>query len=674
MKLNFSFIIAVFACISILCPFEAKSQSLEASFELDKIDFIGNSSYSTVSLREIIKSQETPNWFWKFLNSFSSFGRGAVYFDSLSTESDCKILREYYTANGYFNSNVHTNYIKDSTLKKVICQFIIFEGPRSRYKSLDLHGLSSASEILSDDIYKSLHIDTTSYFSQTQIKTGIDNVLASLENNGFANAKYDSTIVVQDTLKKQAKLDVFFDTGTRFVVQEIKIDKSGEGASKVQDTLLQDIIGIKVGDIYNLEKIRMSQVRLYRTGLFSSVILRPQTFDTTTRKINLLLNGSIGMMNELSPEIIVNNQQNTFNVGLSGAFTRKNFLGAARKLSVTGSIGIQNIFHTDVNNILKTFKLNDTSVYGYFEGNIRIEQPYVFNRPVLGIVEGYYKINKDNISNKRSFGGKLSFEFELPSYTFINALTTYYNFEVVNEMFLQKGTQSSVDEALSIFGADMKSYKADDPVFPTHGYNLSFLVEEANSMSWLFNKILNTPYTGTLFYKLSATAAFYAPILGNHSHVVAMKYKIGHLQAYEGPTNRIPTTKKFTVGGSNSLRGWKARELAPIETRMVLNDLVDLAGGTFLYEGAFEYRYKINKDAGFVWFFDYGNTWLGYKKFRIDEVAVNTGWGLRIFTPFAPIRVDFGIKLYDPNNTTCVFKRPFFSDIFEFQFGIGEAF
>lgn len=658
-----------FVCLAFICCTSTIVAQSE-KYELMKIDISGNKSYSTSQLKELIVSQETPMWIWRFLHSFSSLGKAPIYFDSTNIESDIRCLREFYIANGFFKVSISPSYKMDSTSYKANLKYEINEGEPSLYKNIHLVGLDSIDVEKRNDLVHLSSFDTTKRFSQSMVKAGTDNIVTSLENNGYMLAKYDSTVVIQDTAINKADVTVFFSAGKKYIVSDVTILKKGAGAADVDDKLFQDIIGIKKGDVYSLEKIRMSQIRLYRTSLFNSVIVAPQIEDTTNSSVPIILNGNIGLLNEAAPEIIMNNQLNTFNMGLAASYARKNFLGEARKLSVTGSFGLSDAFRSKVGNLSKTFALNDTTVMGYFEGDLKIEQPYVFNRPIYGIVEGYYKINKDTKSNKRTYGGKLSFEFELPSYTFVNFLTAYYNFEVVDEIFNSSGSEVNKNIPISILGTECKAYKANDPLFPTAGYNLSFLIEEANSMSYLFGKLLSNPFNGAMFYKAQVNAAYYWSVSRKNLEVAAWKFKTGYMQTYYGNEIDIPSTHKFFVGGSNSLRGWKARDLAPME----MATEGSISGGTFLLESSAEYRYKFTPEIGSVLFSDFGNTWLGYKAFRWDMIGVDAGIGFRYYSAFAPFRIDFGVKLYDPLNKKPIMLKPFFKDVFEFQFGIGEAF
>ena len=77
-------------------------------------------------------------------------------------------------------------------------------------------------------------------------------------------AKFDSTIIIRDTLNNKANLDIYFTTGERYIIDTVMVNKTGDGASEVEDNLLRDITDIRKGDYYDLEKIRQRQVRLFR--------------------------------------------------------------------------------------------------------------------------------------------------------------------------------------------------------------------------------------------------------------------------------------------------------------------------------------------------------------------------------------------------------------------------
>lgn len=657
-------------------------------YELVDIRFEGNSVFSNSTLADVIYSKSTPWWFWKFLNSFTSFGKAPAFFDSLYINDDIAALNSFYNNNGFFKPVFGYSYEIDTAKYEAVLTYFIEENSPSYYGLTTIHGIKSIYQPLKDEVIGALSFDSSAWYSESFVRDKINSAILMLENNGYMLARFDSTVIFVDTISNRTELDIYISSGRRYQIGDIIVEKSGEGNNLVDSQLLKDIVGISQFDYYSLERTRQSQVRLYRTGLFSTVTIVPVVSDTSGSFVPLKISGNIGLLNEISPEIIMNNQQNTFTLGLKTGYDRKNFLGYARKLSVSGSFGIRDFFKTDFPNIIKKFSVDDTTLLGYFDGRIKIEQPYIFNRPIFGTLETYITINKDNYSNSRNYGGKLSFEFEMPRHTFISYLTAYYNLEGVDETyFLSKffANQYNIEigdliykSTLSIIGVDARSSKTDDLLFPTKGYNLSILFEEANSIPFFISKISGSEQEDPSFYKALLTSAFYYAINQNKNSIVAQKLKVGYIQTYKGSAFEIPSTRKFFSGGSNSVRGWRARQLSPstiIPLDVNSNEIgsIILGGGTFMIEGSTEWRFKDPSDLGFALFVDYGNSFEGYDSFRFDQIAVAAGLGARYYTAFAPFRVDFGFKVYDPEDRRSFFKKSFFSAM-EFHFGIGEAF
>lgn len=660
----------------------------DSRYELTDIRFEGNKVYSSTTLQDVISSKPTPWWLWKFLNSFSSLGQPPVYFDSLNVKNDLKSITSFYNNYGYFEALVSHRIEKDTTENEVVLIFEITENEPSLFNHVELHGLSKVHIPLVHELNMALTMDKTKIYNEDVLKESINGVMVSLGNSGYLTARFDSTIIVRDTIVNVALMDIYFNVGRRFQISDIVIDKKGPGAEYVEDEMLKNIVGIKEYDYYSTEKNRQSQIRLFRTGLFSNVIVAPSIADTAGSFVPLKISGNIGMMNELAPEIVMNNQQNSFTVGGGGSYTRKNFFGGARKFQLTGQAGVVDIFNTNVWTILQRFTLSDTTLQGYLEARMKIEQPYVFSMPIFGILESFFKVEKDKVSDRRSFGGRMSFEFEMPRYTFITGLTTYYNLEAVDETYyLHKilpnvaSTGSAVikyQNTLSTIGADVKSSKTDFPLFPTKGHNLSLMVEETNGIPYIFSKIASANYNEPSFYKGLVTYANYFALNEYRSSILAQKVKVGYLQAYKGGTLNIPSQRKFFSGGSNSIRGWRSQELSPIAVIQSIRDsLLNLSfissGGTFLMEGSTEYRLRFLENFGATLFLDYGNTFNGFENLSFNQIAVAAGFGFRYYTAIAPFRIDFGFKVYDPNDRRSFLKKQFFN-IMEFHFGIGEAF
>ncbi len=657
----------------------------QKGYELLAINFKGNNSFSSEKLREIIVSKQSPNWYWKFLNSFTSFGKGPEFFDSASIPLDLISLKDFYTANGYFKAKFSYSYKIDTAKITAVLNYDIAEGPEFTYGNFTFIGLKRVRQEIVNEIYGKINFDPHTRYSEENVHANITKAITVLMDEGYMLAAFDSTIVDIKPKENKVNLIIFLHTGRKYTISKIDIDKSGSGKDFVSDNLLRQITAINPGDYYDQDKITVSQYRLARTGLFNTIQLGPAITDTSGSKVPLMLKGNIGMMNEMSPEIVMDNQREEFNLGLGANFVRKNFLGDARKLTLNVKGEILDAVHFNYAAFFKNPTSRDSSFQGSFESSLLMEQPYLFNRPITTSFELYLQTVTQNQSNINTYGAKLSLDFEMPTYTYVSLLKPYFIFEYVeyspnlNDPAISLKSRSTT----SVIGAQVGSAKANDIMFPTKGDNLSFIVEGASSQTnFKAHEILSTgnisyvdQTESALFYKLQGTSAFYLPISNDNNATLAIKFESGYIQTIKGGYNVIPPNRTFFAGGSNSVRGWRARELVPRDSiqyfGITLSD--SLRGGTFLLDGSFEFRRKFAPKYGFVYFFDYGNTWNGYRSFHFDQVAVSTGFGFRYYSQIAPFRIDFGFKLYDPSDKRTIFTKSVLKQM-EIHFGIGEAF
>ncbi|NUM69241.1 MAG: BamA/TamA family outer membrane protein [Ignavibacteriaceae bacterium] len=663
-------LISFFTLIYIL-PLKAQS---ETEFELAGIEFKGNSSFPTQVLSGLIISKETPNWFFKFLRKYSSFGAPPSYFDTSYIDDDIVILKGFYNANGFFESSITSSYSIDSAEQTANLRFDINEGPEAKFGKFEYFGFDVYPAEYRWQVDEKIKIDSSSRYSESQVLTVINDLNYLLKTKGFLLSAYDSTIVVRDTIHDRADIKVYFTLGKQYRIKDVAVSTQGDGADAVDPELIKDLIAIKPYEYYDAGKITQSQVRLFRTGLFSYVRLFPETDSLENDLVPLKVEGSIGSMNELAPELIMNNEQSSFNLGGAIEYKRKNLFGGARKLTLRGTAFYQDVLNLNFKRIFSIITLDDTITYGQAEFKTQLEQPYFLGEPIFGSLEftatlakfGFYKITK--------YSGRLIFDYELPKFTFVNYLRTFYAVEnVIATIIAPSFGNPSASSISAGFGANVIASHSDDIIFPTEGSVLDIYVEEGNTLPYLISKTLGNDFKSVIFMKGQVTNSFYIPLSIARDMTFAAKTSLGYIQILNGSVADLQNTKKFFVGGSNSLRGWAARAFPPPQGSTQNLDVSQLPGGTVLLEGSFEFRMRFGKFLGMAVFTDWGNTWEDPSIIKIQEIAVATGFGFRFYTPFAAVRLDFGFKTYDPYDRTPLNERRFL-DVMQFHFGIGEAF
>ncbi|MFA5354744.1 MAG: outer membrane protein assembly factor BamA [Thermodesulfovibrionales bacterium] len=139
--------------------------------------------------------------------------------------------------------------------------------------------------------------------------------------------------------------------------------------------------------------------------------------------------------------------------------------------------------------------------------------------------------------------------------------------------------------------------------------------------------------------------------------VLATSVRGGFAKGFRS-TNELPIAERFFLGGRTTVRGYEQDTLGPRAA-----DGTPIGGNTFLM-GNLELRFDLGKGIGLVTFLDAGNVW---KDTRIPDVAdlrYTTGLGLRYKTPVGPVRVDYGYKLNKEKGES----------VGELHFSLGQAF
>ena len=191
--------------------------------------------------------------------------------------------------------------------------------------------------------------------------------------------------------------------------------------------------------------------------------------------------------------------------------------------------------------------------------------------------------------------------------------------------------------------------------------NLEYLI--ANNFPGLVDKqdgqytLLNVPFSQ--FARLRSEARYF--INTGNSTAVGMRLIIGTGIPYSN-SETMPYAKQFFVGGTNSVRAFRARTVGPGSYNppdSLDNTYLDQAGDIKL-EYSIEYRFPIHSFLKGAFFVDAGNIWLVNAdeqrpggKFDFNtfyrELAIGTGFGLRFDFDIIVVRLDLAFPLHKPN-------------------------
>jgi outer membrane protein insertion porin family len=614
------------------------------------------------------------------------------YFSYEDFAMDITRIEKFYFDHGYFDSDVDTSSAIDGD--EIDVTFVISENTPYRIKEIVYTGLENMPPEIMKAVFNNENtlIKKGDVYSKPNVFGESNRILKELQNNGYAFATQSMPVIskiesANPVMKYNVIVDLGFTPSGRFMFGKTKpYIKNGKYKFDKNDVLYE--LEYKEGQIYNKDVLIQSENRLNRVRILENPRIIISEVDTVQMKINFKILGNLRDKYELQPELLGYDIQNEFYAGLGLSFSDLYFLGDTRtfKINVKG-----------LANSLDNYRL---------ELSMDVYQPHLFK---TNKVSGNLNLGGDIYSvidfRVEDINTKATLRYELPKYTYINSLLM--SWELSNERYTFKfplvvwnETSQSIDSLSSgsfvnifnsILGFTAIHSKVDNFQFPRRGVYQAFLIEESGLLGDLIGELFKISHTN--YVKLSFNNNMYFPVTSNpDKSVLGNKLLIGQIFDYgdnivklsgenqDYNTDLIPLEYRFIAGGSTSVRAWNAKKLGTFSNKEY--------GGNFLFEGSFEHRTRpfLNtkgyfKDLGFVTFLDYGNLWEDIKYFRIPDIAVAIGTGIRYYTIVGPVRLDFAFKFYDydpargtdkwlfNNNIETIFK-----DKFAIQFGIGHTF
>ena len=166
-------------------------------------------------------------------------------------------------------------------------------------------------------------------------------------------------------------------------------------------------------------------------------------------------------------------------------------------------------------------------------------------------------------------------------------------------------------------------------------------------------------------------------------------FHIGLGAAYPyGNSDEIPFERRYYSGGANSIRGWNVRSLGPGSMQKSNATSFVHQVGDIRIDANIEYRSKLFWRFELALYVDAGNIWTIHKyDYQPDgnfdfnrfykEIAVSYGLGLRLDFDYFLVRLDSGVKAYNPQERGAdkwAISHPDFSKNFAWHFAVGYPF
>jgi len=645
------------------------------------------------------------------------FGEKPVLLGDVDREFNKDIIVNYSENKGYFNAKAKY----DTVSKNKKAQVIYTLNPGARYLISNVNFPKDSTLINSEiqNLKEKTLLKTGNPFDLDVIKNERQRIDNELKDKGFYYFSPDNIIVQADsTVTKDPKVELIVklkDNTPKLATEQFTIDKvvvfpnynlrdakkgkynipmnpdSLKGYEynniyvvdpdkKFKPRIFDRALYFNQGDIYNRKDHNLSLNRLISLGVFKFVKNEFVVSDSLNHKFDAYYVLTPRELQSLRLEALGRtNSANYAGSELNLNWTQRNFFRGAEqfKASVYGAFDVQmggpadaeNIFRAGTNvqlsipRIVAPFRFNSSSA---FVPRTNIKLGYEFqNRTTL------YSLNTFNASFGYQWKENVRKEHELNiiDVSLIRPADVTAKFDSIsrNNPYQQRITQQQL-----IFGPTY-SYTYSTTMLPrknTFYYkgmldlagNITGLVTGANVKEGKEKTIFGVPFSQ--YAKIENDVRFYHKF--NEKTSFASRFIAGIAIPY-GNSEHIPFSRQFFVGGSNSIRAFRARTLGPgsYDPRGESNSraVFDQSGDVKLELNA-EYRANLYKFLNVAAFVDAGNIWLinddidekgvnsrpggKFSKDFLSEIAVGAGVGLRLDFSILVLRLDLAMPLRVP--------------------------
>ena len=676
-----------------ICISFSSAQVAEHGYEVGAIRFEGNKELNYDQLLNVIRTRETPwaaqKWIYNRFKKEILFGQKPEYFDPVIFASDYQQLKNFYEENGFFHVQVDTSINVDPDNEKVLLTFSIVEGRHSLIDTILYNGLEDLSPDVKEELLLNKQVTLGMPYNQIKVEAEYKRVVGLCANNGYVNVKLITVNARRYASTDNISLVFVFNLGKRHTFGTISIEQDTSSKYPVDSMIVLGHLDFSSSEFYSEERKIESERNLNRLGVFEATKIEnaiPNNYSEITQ-IPVRIFVRTRPFQELTPEVGINDENNAMNFLLGVRYNHRNFLGGARDFSANLRLNVQSL---NIGTVFERNALKDSSLISKIEGTIQVVQPYFINNKTSISAAVSAMLDKQSTYYIPSLSLRLGTNSQTATYT---KLFIDWNLQLSNPKTVATQQDSSAFfESLgfekqfnSFITATLQRDKRNDIFYPSDGFFQSFSIEEGGLFPRAFDKPLglNLPYSQ--YVKLILNGQWYLDPNNTRYFIWAIRLRAGGaLLFHSSPLKDIPLTQRFYSGGSESVRGWQARALGAVPP-----DLRN-QGGDAMLEGTIEARLNPFKRGSlgfldleklsFVLFYDCGNIWTTPQRMRLSEIAMAFGFGVRYNTIAGPIRIDFGMKLYDPDapaGRQWVTQKRFFPETVNqvvFHLGVGHTF
>ncbi|HWP27798.1 MAG TPA: outer membrane protein assembly factor BamA [Xanthobacteraceae bacterium] len=613
------------------------------------IRFVGNNSFSSMRLKEEIKTAET---------GLLAFLQTSDIYDPDRVEADRDLLRRFYLKHGFADVRIVSATAEyDPEHKSFIITFTIDEGPQYRLGKVDIQ--SNIRAVDAQSLRSRLKTLPGGVYNAEAVEKTVEAMAIEVARKGYPFAVIRPR-GERDPATRTVNLVYVVEDGPRLYIERINI----RGNTRTRDYVIRREFDLAEGDAYNRALVDRAERRLKNLNFFKTVKITTEPGSAPDR---VVLNVEVEEM--ATGEISVAAGYSTAD-GIMGEFTiaDRNLLGRGQLARATVMWGQR----------ARGFELS--YIEPYFLGYRMSAGGSIFARRTLA--SSYYSYDSETIGTNLMLGFGLTEEFGLQlRYSIYRQKITLpdnlNNCRTIGTFPVGPGDICYSDGEASVA---VRRELASGPVLTSLiGYSLAYntLDNNKNPTSGLYAEF-KQDFAGVggdvNFVRSTAEARLYHEVLNDV--VGVLRVQGGHIASWGGKDLRM--LDHFFMG-PNLVRGFAPAGIGPRD--LTPGTFQDALGGSMFWGVSVEaqtpffflpketgVKGAIFADAGSLWDYKGPRSWsvTGETLNPADSSSVRASVGAGILwqSPFGPLRFDYAIPI----------KKEPYDRVQEFRFSGGTRF
>jgi outer membrane protein assembly factor BamA len=436
-------------------------------------------------------------------------------------------------------------------------------------------------------------LEPGSVFTDGNVKAAIARLESALRERGHARAKVDAAVVHVDSTHVKLRLEG--DPGPVYRFEDLIVT----GAPDDLVPLVKKTVDLKPGTVYSPAVVQDAEDYLRLLGLFGRVRLSTPEAGPETLHLHADLSRRSPWIFQVNVGYWTDDQ-----LKVSSRWHHRNLFLGGRGIEISAAYS----------------KFNQT-------GGVSLNWPGLFGPRTWGLTRVGLESEREESYNLLSTSIEFSGTYRP---TLLTSFTAGISISDVSVDVKTKEAEAFLERGglLTEISLNASRDSSNDRLYPTEG-----------TVTWVNLEYAPQGFISKSHYvSLQGSGTAYAPV--GAGVILASRVRAGAAKPLGDSKDLLPN-KRFYAGGATSMRGFKRRELGPLDASGAP------LGGSKEIEASLEMRFPIIWRFGGALFADTGQVWEEGEPIALSDIEAAVGPGLLIRTPIGPIRADWGYRLTD---------------------------